>query len=89
MASSLCGSSSEQGDTDMVLWQDEPLKSSVIKKNVPFSDTTKYRTLPTKTQKKNRSTWNFSHFPQNSDKSPHDSSLLPNYFWLLEPYFSL
>lgn len=40
------------GDTDMVLWQDEPLKSSVIKKNVSFSDTTEYRTLPTKNQRK-------------------------------------
>lgn len=40
------------GDTDMVLWQDEPLKSSVIKKNVSFSDMTEYRTLPTKNQKK-------------------------------------
>lgn len=43
-------------DIDMVLWQDEPLKSRVIKKNVPFSDTTEYRTLPTKKQKKNHST---------------------------------
>lgn len=40
------------GDTDIVLWQDEPLKSSVIKEDVLFPDTTEYRTLPTKNQKK-------------------------------------